>query len=232
VLTLGARLLTQTQAEEVLRTWVATPFAGGRHQARVQKILDIERKYFEEGPVLNPSGNWTGWSLKSAKKFWRAWRRPRRLRLPGRAKDSTCRTRCARGACQRCAQTCSRNTREIIAAGADRVSASERLTKNRPGHRVPHRPHHSQARSHAQRPAQGVPRGAPVQFRQRVREPLLGPLVRAELAGSPVKICTVVGFPLGATSTAAKVAETVVALRDGAQEIDMVIKRRRAALGR
>lgn len=48
VLTLGARLLTQTQAEEVLRTWVGTPFAGGRHQARVQKILDIEQKYLKK----------------------------------------------------------------------------------------------------------------------------------------------------------------------------------------
>jgi ribose 5-phosphate isomerase B len=45
VLTLGGRLLTETQAEEVLRTWLTTPFAGGRHQARVQKIRDIEQKY-------------------------------------------------------------------------------------------------------------------------------------------------------------------------------------------
>jgi len=49
VLTLGARLLTQTQAEEVLRTWIATPFAGGRHQARVQKIMDIEQRYRKKG---------------------------------------------------------------------------------------------------------------------------------------------------------------------------------------
>jgi ribose 5-phosphate isomerase B len=48
VLTLGARLLTQTQAEEVLRTWIATPFAGGRHQARVQKIIDIEQHYLKK----------------------------------------------------------------------------------------------------------------------------------------------------------------------------------------
>jgi ribose 5-phosphate isomerase B len=48
VLTLGARLLTQTQAEEVLRTWIETPFAGGRHQARVQKIVDIERQYLKK----------------------------------------------------------------------------------------------------------------------------------------------------------------------------------------
>ena len=47
--------------------------------------------------------------------------------------------------------------------------------------------------------------------------------VAAELRGSIVKVCTVIGFPLGATSTAAKVAETRAALADGAQEIDMVI---------
>jgi len=45
VLTLGARLLTHSQAEEVLRTWIATPFAGGRHLARVRKIMDIEQRY-------------------------------------------------------------------------------------------------------------------------------------------------------------------------------------------
>jgi ribose 5-phosphate isomerase B len=49
VLTLGARLLTPTQAEDVLRTWIGTPFAGGRHQARVQKIMEIERRYLKKG---------------------------------------------------------------------------------------------------------------------------------------------------------------------------------------
>ena len=48
-------------------------------------------------------------------------------------------------------------------------------------------------------------------------------LVRSELAGSPVKVCTVVGFPLGAASTPSKADETTTAVRAGAQEIDMVI---------
>ncbi|HTW63757.1 MAG TPA: deoxyribose-phosphate aldolase [Bryobacteraceae bacterium] len=48
------------------------------------------------------------------------------------------------------------------------------------------------------------------------------PLAARELAGSDVKVCTVVGFPLGATSTEAKVAETEAAIAAGAQEIDMV----------
>lgn len=47
--------------------------------------------------------------------------------------------------------------------------------------------------------------------------------VAEELRGSPVKVCTVAGFPLGAGSTSAKVSETLAAIRDGAHEIDMVI---------
>jgi ribose 5-phosphate isomerase B len=43
VLTLGGRLLTATQAEDVLRVWLTTLFAGGRHAARVQKITEIEK---------------------------------------------------------------------------------------------------------------------------------------------------------------------------------------------
>ena len=48
-------------------------------------------------------------------------------------------------------------------------------------------------------------------------------LAVSELAGSATKIATVAGFPLGATSTEAKLAEAAAALRVGAQEIDMVM---------
>lgn len=43
------------------------------------------------------------------------------------------------------------------------------------------------------------------------------------LEGSGVKVCTVVGFPLGATTLESKVFETLQAVKSGAQEIDMVI---------
>ena len=46
----------------------------------------------------------------------------------------------------------------------------------------------------------------------------------AELVrGSQVKVCTVVGFPLGATLTQVKIYETEESIKQGAQEIDMVI---------
>lgn len=47
--------------------------------------------------------------------------------------------------------------------------------------------------------------------------------VHDRLQGSGVLTCSVVGFPLGAMSTPAKVFETRQALQDGADEIDMVI---------
>ncbi|WP_252320505.1 deoxyribose-phosphate aldolase [Spiroplasma endosymbiont of Lariophagus distinguendus] len=43
------------------------------------------------------------------------------------------------------------------------------------------------------------------------------------LKNSNVKVCTVVGFPLGANTTQTKIAETINAIKDGAQEIDVVI---------
>ena len=43
------------------------------------------------------------------------------------------------------------------------------------------------------------------------------------LKGSDVKVCTVIGFPLGANTTATKAFETKDAVLNGAQEIDMVI---------
>jgi deoxyribose-phosphate aldolase len=49
------------------------------------------------------------------------------------------------------------------------------------------------------------------------------PLVASEVSGSMVKVCTVAGFPLGAMSTEAKVAETEIAIRSGAHEVDMVM---------
>ena len=44
VLTLGSRLLTPEAAREVLRVWLETEFAGGRHQRRIDKIVALERR--------------------------------------------------------------------------------------------------------------------------------------------------------------------------------------------
>lgn len=53
--------------------------------------------------------------------------------------------------------------------------------------------------------------------------PAFVPLVAEMLRGSSVKVCSVAGFPLGATTTDAKVFEAQEAIQHGAQEIDMVM---------
>ena len=49
------------------------------------------------------------------------------------------------------------------------------------------------------------------------------PIMAEMLKGSPVKVCTVIGFPHGAHETAIKVAEARLALEEGCEELDMVI---------
>jgi deoxyribose-phosphate aldolase len=127
------------------------------------------------------------------------------------------------GCTQRCAQTCARNTREIIAAGASRVSASEKLTKIGPS--IAALIDHTILKADATRAdvVKICREARQYNFASVCINPFWVPLVRAELAGTPVKVCTVVGFPLGATSTESKAAEAAIAVRDGAQEVDMVI---------
>jgi ribose 5-phosphate isomerase B len=44
VLSLGAKLISPETAREILAVWLATPFAGGRHARRVEKIVAIEQR--------------------------------------------------------------------------------------------------------------------------------------------------------------------------------------------
>jgi deoxyribose-phosphate aldolase len=126
------------------------------------------------------------------------------------------------GCTQRCAQTCAAKTKHIIACGADRVSASSQLTKVDPA--IASLIDHTLL-------APGATKAEITKVCREAREysfasvcvnPYWVPVVAAELKGSSVKTCTVIGFPLGANAGATKVQETELAIRNGAQEIDMV----------
>ncbi len=47
VLVLGGRMIGKELAKEIVRTWLETPFEGGRHQRRLEKIEAIERRNFK-----------------------------------------------------------------------------------------------------------------------------------------------------------------------------------------
>ena len=50
VLTLGAGLIGANLAKQIVTDWLATPYGTGRHAKRVEKIMDIERRYFRKEP--------------------------------------------------------------------------------------------------------------------------------------------------------------------------------------
>ena len=45
ILVLGGRVLDDQQARELVATWLDASFEGGRHQGRLDKIAEIEKKY-------------------------------------------------------------------------------------------------------------------------------------------------------------------------------------------
>lgn len=49
VLTLGAGMIGDTLAWQIVEAWLATPWAGGRHARRVEQIMEIERLYARSG---------------------------------------------------------------------------------------------------------------------------------------------------------------------------------------
>ena len=126
------------------------------------------------------------------------------------------------GCCGRCAQTCAKKTHDIVAAGADRVSASERLTRIDPA--IAGLIDHTILKPEATRDdiTRVCREAKKYNFASVCVNPYWAPLVAAELAGTPVKVCTVVGFPLGANTAEVKRTEALTAIRAGAQEIDMV----------
>jgi ribose 5-phosphate isomerase B len=48
VLALGGRIVAPGLADEIVALWLKTPFEGGRHQRRVDQIMEIERKHVED----------------------------------------------------------------------------------------------------------------------------------------------------------------------------------------
>ncbi len=120
-------------------------------------------------------------------------------------------------------EACAARTREVVAAGAARVSACSHAAGAEPA--LAALIDHTLLRPEATREQF-------VKLCQEARQfcfatvcvnPSWVPLCKQLLEGSGVKVCTVVGFPLGATLTEAKRAETEQAIKLGAEEIDMVI---------
>jgi deoxyribose-phosphate aldolase len=127
------------------------------------------------------------------------------------------------GCDQNCVEKCARKTRRVIDAGADRISAGAAVTQVDASlaHLIDHtllKPDAS--RDEVRKLCQEAVRFG---FASVCINPWHVPLAAELVRGSQVKVCTVVGFPLGATLPQVKIHEAEEVIKLGAQEVDMVI---------
>jgi deoxyribose-phosphate aldolase len=127
---------------------------------------------------------------------------------------------CADGSC---VQNCAEKVRSVVKAGATRVSAS--LGTHPSDQNVAKMIDHTLLKPDASQDqiAQLCYEARTYQFASVCVNPTHVKLSAQLLKDSGVDVCTVVGFPLGATRSTVKAFETQQAIRDGATEIDMVI---------
>jgi deoxyribose-phosphate aldolase len=123
----------------------------------------------------------------------------------------------------RCVETCSEKARRVMAAGADRLTAGPGVAQIPPD--VAALIDHTLLRPEASRDdilrlcAEAVEFG----FASVCINPTWVSTAAAAVRGSSVKVCTVVGFPLGVTLPAVKMFEAEEVVKLGAQEVDMVM---------
>jgi deoxyribose-phosphate aldolase len=124
---------------------------------------------------------------------------------------------------QRCIERCARRAKQVMAAGADRLSASAPISAVDAdlAPLIDHTLLKPEAtRDDIERLCQEALRFG---FASVVVNPWYVPLAAERVRGSRVRVCTVVGFPLGATLPQVKLYETEQVLKLGAEEVDMVL---------
>ena len=131
-----------------------------------------------------------------------------------------CTEECADGICVR---TCYDRVGRVVSAGAQRVTSSLGGVPDDPG--LARKVDHTLLKPDATHDqiAQLCYEARKYEFASVCVNPTHVKLCAELLRGTPVKVCTVIGFPLGASATPVKVYETETAIHDGATEIDMVI---------
>ncbi len=233
LLTLGARLLQPEEAREVAAVWLRTRFAGGRHQQRVDKIMAIEKAQAAgsgaaAGSAVRPGtagvvepGTKPGASPDLAQEVTAQvidYLRGQGICVlqPGEAACTHC-----DGGCVGC---CPDKARAVLQAGAARLSTAPGLPPV--GAEIASVIDHTLLRADATLAEilKLCEEARNFGFASVCINPAWVACAAQALRGTAVKVCTVAGFPLGATTAAAKSIEAELALRQGAQEVDMVIQ--------
>jgi len=221
VLTLGGRLVGPGLARDIVSTWLQTDCTEERHLRRVSQTMEVEKKYCSGTAQKTSSMQGGGDGLDDV--VDRIVDRIGSRSTPEdlvRALESAC-DPCY--GCGQCVEKQADQVRRIIEMGAGRVSAA-------PGVRdIPAQLarfiDHTLLKPDASREQieQLCQEAREYGFATVCVNPTWVKTCRELLTNSAVRVCAVVGFPLGANTPEIKGFEARQAIREGAREIDMVI---------
>jgi len=223
ILTLGAALIGPVLAVQILDTFLAHQCTAERHLQRVQKI---ELPVAQNSP---PSVEMQSATMISTDELKQIAERVSQLmgkydRTPDHAEPEHCEdTMICR--CGVCLEKTPETIRQFIDYGVDRIGYHDAHGADCVPKDIARCIDHTILKPEAtEADVKKICEEAKnYQFASVCVSPSYVSLVARELAGSSVKVCTVVGFPSGAHMPEIKALETRRAIRDGAQEIDMVI---------
>ena len=230
VLTLGAGLIGSALAKQIVDTFLTTECTVERHLRRVEMIDELDRT-----GILNTTSSLSTPPQTGKEKLTAITNEDldklvnrvlERMIKEGIDLSSLSVAICGDELCINCGECAVKtpdSVRQLIDAGADRVSYNPGAGEV-PRDLAKYIDHTllkpdateddikklcAEAREH--------------EFASVCINPTYVSLAKRELMNAPVKVCTVVGFPLGAHSSDVKAMETRRAIREGAKEIDMVI---------
>jgi deoxyribose-phosphate aldolase len=214
-------------AREIVSTWLDTGCTEERHLRRVAQIMEVERKYRPGGaagvsaapdtPAAGPARESLDEVVEKVVQRIESSMTPEDL-------SRTIETACdpCHG-CGQCVEKRADQVRRIIEMGAGRVSAAPGV-RDIPAQLAGFIDHTLLKQDASREQIEKLCQEArEYGFATVCVNPTWVRTCRDLLQDSPVRVCTVVGFPLGANTPEIKGFETRHAIRDGAREIDMVI---------
>lgn len=231
VLTLGGKLIPVDLAKEIVDIWLQTDCTESRHLRRAQQILDIEEgRANPEGqpaPVPPQSSGEEVSELTSQDLEQIAAQITGILKARGFSYGGASDCSCCGGNCGgHCAEKASDAVRQFINMGASRISyrAGGQGGQGVPGD-IASFIDHTLLKPDATTEAvlKLCEDARKYHFASVCVNPSFVKSAAQALKGSRVRVCTVIGFPLGTHTPQIKALEARQAIREGAREIDMVI---------
>ncbi len=226
VLTLGSGLIGQALAQQIVQKFITTECTVDRHLRRVEMINQLDHGRAPDVP--SPSikeGAAVDISQTDVNRI--AERVGQMLQSPGSAPTSSgnqCRTDMV-CQCGVCVEKTPETLRQFMESGVDRIGYHDGTGCDCVPEDVARCIDHTILKPDAT--VDDIKKicaeAREFVFASVCVSPSYVTLVAQELEGTPVKVCTVVGFPSGAHTPEIKAMETRDAIRNGAKEIDMVI---------